>query len=151
MPLFKEIFTFFWFHAFVKNRNMFDVFALRNGQTYNSLIARTHPMLEVSGLKSKEHVINEHTIAYLHLCVVCSLEAGVGLKRHKTEVYNHYVSALTVLNGQAGQCDWRKKLAEKLTKWDDTFKTATKTTRDPTVHLVLSLGQVNVAVDESDL
>jgi hypothetical protein len=66
-------------------------------------------------------------------------------------MYEHYVSTLKVLNGQGGRRDWRKELAEKLSKWHDTFKTVSKTSRDPTAHLVLSTGQVNVKVDASFL
>jgi hypothetical protein len=147
MPLFNEIFIFFWFHAFVKFNNMFDLLAIRNGQSYNSLIAHTHPMPDGSGQTSKDHIINKHTIAYLHLCLICSLDAGVTLKRQKTAIYDCYVASLKVVNWQAGQCDWRVELAEKLTKHHDQFKAVTKTKRDPTTHLLLSSGQVDVDVD----
>jgi hypothetical protein len=147
MPLFNEIFIFFWFHAFVKFNNMFDVLAIRNGQSYNSLIARTHPTLDGSSHASTEHIINENTIAYLHLCVICSLDAGVTLKRQKTAIYNQYVAALKLLNGKEGRRDWRVELAEKLTKHHDQFKAVTKTKRDPTTHFLLSPGQVDEEVD----
>lgn len=149
MPLFNEIFIFYWFHAFLKFSNMMDVLAVRNGQSYNSILGRMHARIDGSGSASEEPVINEYTIAYMHICVLCSLDAGVGLRREKMEMYNQYVGVLKKLNGREGARDWRAELAELLTKWHDTFKNVTKTMRDPTAHMILSPGQVNVEVDAS--
>jgi hypothetical protein len=125
------------------------VLAIRNGMSYNSLLARMHPRHDGSGYVSEEPIINEHTIAYFHLCVICSLDAGITLRRQKAAMYEQYVITLKALNGQGGRRNGRSELAEKLSKWHDTFKTVTKTSRDPTAHLVLSSGQVNAEVDAS--
>ena len=63
------------------------------------------------------------------------------------EMYKEYVRVLKKLDGKEGRRDWRAELAESLTQWHDTFKTVTKTNRDPTAHMTLSPGQVNVEVD----
>jgi hypothetical protein len=151
MPLFNEIFVFYWFNAFLKFSNMFEVFAALNGQSYKSILERMHPTTDGSGNPSQDPVINEHTIAYLHLCVICSLDAGVSLKRQKIQMYENYVNALTVLNGKEGMRDWRKELAETLTQWHDTFKTVRKSMRDPTARIVPSCVLGKSAVDESFL
>jgi hypothetical protein len=86
---------------------MFDVLAIRNGMSYNSLLASTHPRHDGSGYVSEEPIINEHTIAYFLLCMICSLDAGITLRRQKKAMYELYVSTLKALNGQGGRHDWR--------------------------------------------
>jgi hypothetical protein len=58
MPVFNEVFVFFFFHAFIKFSNMHDVFAIRNDQSYNSLLERKHKG-EGDGV-SEEYIINEY-------------------------------------------------------------------------------------------
>ena len=82
MPLFNEIFVFYWFNAFLKFSNMFEVFAALNGQSYKSILERMHPTTDGSGNPSQDPVINENTIAYLHLC---DLQLGCWLRPEATK------------------------------------------------------------------
>jgi len=136
MPAFNEVFVFFFFHAFIKFSNMHDVFAIRNDQSYNSLLERKHKG-EGDGV-SEEYIINKYTIAYLNLMAVSSLDVSINMRRDKIPIYDQTVAVLKKMDGVGGNRNWRTELAEVLTKWHDTFKHVTKTKRDPTVGLPLS-------------
>ena len=141
MPLFNEIFVFYFFHAFIKFNNMHTSLALRNGQSYNSLLDRKHATIH--GDCSEDYVINEYTIAYCMLMVTCSLDATLAAKREKMALFDKNVRLLKKMYGQAvGGSNWRRELAEVLTKWHDTFKHVNKTRKDPTAGMHLSTAQV---------
>ena len=140
IPFFNEIFVFYWFHAFIKFSNVKDVFAPRNGQAYNSLLERKHA--DMHDMCSGDYIINEHTIALLILCMISSLDVGLGLRREKMPVYERTVHMLMMADGLDGRLNWRSELAEVLTKWHDTFKHVNKSKRDSSAGLVLSPAQV---------
>ena len=140
MPVFNEVFVFFFFHAFIKFSNMNDVFAIRNDQSYNSLLERKHKGEGDS--VSEEYIINEYTIAYLNLMVVSSLDVSINMRRYKMLIYDQTVAVLKKMDWVGGNRNWRTELAEVLTKWHDTFKHVTKTKRDPTLGWELANMQV---------
>lgn len=120
MPLFNEIFVFFYFHAFMKFTNMYAFLAIREGQSYNGLVARKHPDPACDYEVSDEFVITEHTIALMNLYVVCSLDPSTAMRRSKQEYYDKQVALLRAVTA-AGR-NWRAELAESLTKWHPTFQ-----------------------------
>ena len=121
MPLFNEIFVFYFFHAFIKFNNMHTSLVIRNGQSYNSLLERKHATIHNDC--SEDYVINEYTIAYCMLMVTCSLDATLAAKREKMALFYKNLRLLKKMDGQAmGGRNWRRELAEVLTKWHDTFK-----------------------------
>ena len=140
MPLFNAIFVFFYFRVFVKLNNMFSVFALRNDQSYNSLLERKHSTPH--HFCSDQHIITEETVAHLILLVVSSLDASINSKRDKLPIFEQTVQVLKRMDGMNGRRDWRAELAEVLTQWHDTFKHVTKMKRDPTADMSLSAAQV---------
>ena len=85
MPVFNEVFVFFFFHAFIKFSNMHDVFAIRNDQSYNSLLE--HKQKGVHGGVSEEYIINEYTIAYSNLMAVSSLDVSINMRRDEMLIY----------------------------------------------------------------
>ena len=85
---------------------------------------------------SGDYIINEQTIALLILCMISSLDVGLGLRREKLQVYEPTVRMLQKPDGLDGRCAWRSELAEVLTKWHDTFKHVNKSKRDSSAGLV---------------
>ncbi len=145
MPIFNKIFVFFFFHAFLKFNNMHDVFGIQHGQSYNTLLERKH--LTPHGYSLDEYIINKHTVANLHLLVSSSLDAGIGRKQVRMPLYELNVCLLKKMDGLDGWCDWRRELAEVLTKWHDTFKHVNKTKGGPMAGMALSTAQV-IDVDD---
>jgi hypothetical protein len=78
------------------------------------------------GTLSDEYAINEHTIALFHLYVTSSLDPGIGTLRKKLELYRKHDVNLQKLNGDGTARDWRKELAECLSKWHPIFQKAVK-------------------------
>jgi hypothetical protein len=106
--------------------------AIRNGQSYDSLLERKH--FTIHGDCSEDYIINEYTIAYFMLLVTCSLDATLATKRQKMALFEKNVCLLKKMDGQTpGGSNRRRELAEVLTKWHNTFKHVNKTRRDPTV------------------
>ena len=55
-----------------------------------------------------------------------SLDAGVGTLRKKLELYRKHVATLQKMSGEGTERDWRKELAECLSKWHPIFQKAVK-------------------------
>jgi hypothetical protein len=58
--------------------------------------------------------------------VASSLDPGVGTLRKKLELYRKHVVSLQKMNGEGTARDWRKELAECLSKWHPIFQKAVK-------------------------
>ena len=67
-------------------------------------------------------MINEHTISLFHLYVASCLDAGVGERRQKSQLYTAHVALLKKMTGKDGARDWRAELGELLDKWYPIFQ-----------------------------
>ena len=119
MPMFSALFAYIFFHALQRSVNMYAFLGVREGQSYASLLARKLP--NEDGTLSDQYAINEHTIALFHLYVASSLDPGVSTIRKKMELYRKHVVNLQKMNGEGTARDWRKELAECLSKWHPIF------------------------------
>jgi hypothetical protein len=54
--------------------------------------------------------------------VASSIDSGIALKREKAAVYATHVQTLMKMNGADGGHNWRKELAELLSKWHPVFQ-----------------------------
>ena len=124
MPMFNALFAYLFFHAFQRSSNMYAFLGVREGQSYQSLLSRKLP--EEDGTVFDQYAITEHTIALFHLYVASSLDAGVGTLRKKLELYRKHVATLKKMSGEGTERDWRKELAECLSKWHPIFQKAVK-------------------------
>jgi hypothetical protein len=96
--------------------------APRDGQSYNGVLEHKIPLPNTQGLLSDEFIITECTIALFHQYVASSLDSGIALKREKAAVYAAHLQALMKMNGADGGRNWRKELAELLSKWHPVFQ-----------------------------
>ena len=124
MPMFNALFAYLFFHAFQRSSNMYAFLGVREGQSYVSLLDRKLP--NEDGTLSDEYAINEHTIALFHLYVASSLDPGVGTLRKKLELYKKHVVNLQKMNGEGTARNWRRELAECLSKWHPIFQQVVK-------------------------
>ena len=124
MPMFNALFAYIFFHAFQRSVNMYAFLGVREGQSYASLLERKLP--NEDGTLSDQYAINEHTIALFHLYVASSLDPGISTIRKKMELYRKQVVTLQKMNGEGTDRDWRKELAECLSKWHPIFQKVMK-------------------------
>ena len=124
MPMFNALFAYLFFHAFQRSSNMYAFLGVREGQSYQSLLTRKLP--NEDGTVSDQYAITEHTIALFHLYVASSLDPGVSTIRKKMELYRKHVVTLQKMNGEGTNRDWRKELAECLSKWHPIFQKVVK-------------------------
>ena len=103
---------------------MYAFLGVREGQSYESLLDRKLP--NEDGTLSDQYAINENTIALFHLYVASSLDPGVGTLRKKLGLYGKYVANLQQMNGEGTARNWRKELAECLSKWHPIFQKVVK-------------------------
>ena len=150
MPLFNALFAYIFFHAFQRSTNMYAVLGVRDGQSYNGVLARKIPEKGnvLAELSDTEFLITEHTIALCHLYVASSLDSGISEKRKKQEVYNVHVATLQALSGK-GARNWRTELAECLSKWHPVFQKLSKHRKSS--HEVNGVMVENVQVDAAFL
>ena len=123
MPLFNALFTYICFHALQRCSNMYAFLGVRERQSYEGVLARKMPSED--GTVSDQYAI-KHTIALFHLYVASSLDPGIGTLRKKLELYRKHVVNLKKMNGEGTDRDWRKELAECLSKWHPIFQKAVK-------------------------
>ena len=122
--MFNALFAYIFFHALQRSVSMYAFLGVREGQSYASLLARKLP--NEDGTLSDQYAINEHTIALFHLYVASCLDPGVGTLRKKMELYKKHVVNLQKMNGEGTARDWRKELAECLSKWHPIFQKVVK-------------------------
>ena len=124
VPLFNPLFAFLFFYVFQRTNNVHAYLGLREGQSYETVLPRKLP--NPNGSLSDEFAINEHTTKLLHLFVASCLDAGVNERRQKVDLYRAHVATLKALNSEAGGRNWRKELAECLSKWHPVFRGTVK-------------------------
>ena len=103
---------------------MYAFLGVREGQSYENLLHRKLP--NEDGTLSDQYAINENTIALFHLYVASSLDPGVGTLRKKLPLYKGHVVNLQKMNSEGTARNWRKELAECLSKWHPIFQKVVK-------------------------
>jgi hypothetical protein len=103
---------------------MYAFLGFQEGQSYENLLNRKLP--NEDGTLSDNYAINEHTIALFHLYVASSLDPGIGTLRTKLELYRRHVVNLEKMNSKGTARNWRKELAECLSKWHPIYQKAVK-------------------------
>ena len=76
----------------MKFTNMYLFLAVREGQSYNSLVMRKHPDPSNDNEVSDEFIIIKYTIALVNLYVSCCLDPGTAMRRLKQGYYDRQVS-----------------------------------------------------------